>query len=185
MQTRIMYIELKSGYNDNGPAWIGRAGFSKSGRTVYFNGKAFKKGGQGYYSNYFDLETGDEYWISGVKRNERNRHWAGSGKIMIDSECVDEYLKIVGGTSLDKTIFEVASIQPPAALDKFHRIENESDLGGFDYQIVDKPLRGLSEIELRTLVEYYTGWLKDNRTMPYCRRRLQEVENELERRKKG
>jgi len=28
-----MYIELKTGYQDNGPAWIGRVEFSQSGRT--------------------------------------------------------------------------------------------------------------------------------------------------------
>jgi len=33
----ILYIELKTGYSDNGPAWIGRVRYSKSGRTIYFN----------------------------------------------------------------------------------------------------------------------------------------------------
>ncbi|MFL9838337.1 hypothetical protein ABS768_12550 [Flavobacterium sp. ST-75] len=42
MKPQIKYIELKSGYSDNGPAWIGLVTFSKTGRTVYFNGKAFK-----------------------------------------------------------------------------------------------------------------------------------------------
>jgi hypothetical protein len=31
-----MYIELKTGYQDNGPAWIGRVKFSKTGQTIYF-----------------------------------------------------------------------------------------------------------------------------------------------------
>ena len=33
----IKYIELKTGYNDDGPAWIGNVKESKSGKTVYFN----------------------------------------------------------------------------------------------------------------------------------------------------
>jgi hypothetical protein len=38
----IRYVELKSGYHDDGPAWIARVLVSKPGRTVYFNGKALK-----------------------------------------------------------------------------------------------------------------------------------------------
>lgn len=40
MKSKIMYIELKTGYSDNGPAWIGMVEFSKSGKTVYFDNKA-------------------------------------------------------------------------------------------------------------------------------------------------
>lgn len=35
MKQESRYIELKSGYNDDGPAWIGYVEFSKSGRTTY------------------------------------------------------------------------------------------------------------------------------------------------------
>jgi hypothetical protein len=96
MRPRIMYIELKTGHNDNGPARIGRASFSHSGMTVYYRGKAFRriKGG-GVSGNYRDLETGDEYWISGVKRNRRDRHWAGSGPVDIDEDAREEYLKLL------------------------------------------------------------------------------------------
>jgi hypothetical protein len=39
----LKYLELKSGYSDDGPAWIAKVGVSKSGRTVYFQGKALKE----------------------------------------------------------------------------------------------------------------------------------------------
>lgn len=39
--TAIKYIELKTGYHDNGPAWIGKVKISRSGNTVYFNDHAF------------------------------------------------------------------------------------------------------------------------------------------------
>ena len=39
-----MYVELKTGYDDNGPAWIRKAFFSKTGKTIYFDGKVFLKG---------------------------------------------------------------------------------------------------------------------------------------------
>jgi len=63
MKTRIMYIELKAG-GLTGPARIGRVTFSKSGATVCYQGKAFQSlRGSGFKSNYFDVETGDHYWI--------------------------------------------------------------------------------------------------------------------------
>lgn len=74
-----MYIELKTGYSDDGPAWIGYVKTSKTRKTIYFNDHAFQKS-IGSYSNYIDIENGDEYWISGLKKGESNRHWAGHGK---------------------------------------------------------------------------------------------------------
>ena len=91
----LMYIELKTGYSDDGPAWIGYVKTSKSKKTIYFNNHAFQKY-NGNYSNYIDIENGDEYWISGLKKKESNRH------------CVFAYLKLVknkpktkGNDSLD------------------------------------------------------------------------------------
>ena len=84
MKSKIMYIENKS-YGHHGPAWIGLVEFSKSGQTVYFNNKALKKlKNPGTYGNHFDIETGEEYWVSGVKKNGQDRHWCGGGKIMLD-----------------------------------------------------------------------------------------------------
>ena len=80
----LKYIELKSGFADNGPAWIGRVRTSKTGATVYFNGRALKKGNVGS-GNFFDLVTGEAFWVSGVKRNGDDRHWAGSGKIAVEA----------------------------------------------------------------------------------------------------
>lgn len=69
------YIELKSGHFDDGPAWIGYATQSKSGRTLYFNGRGLMKlkgqrrGESG--GNYIDMETGESFWVSGVKKEWR------------------------------------------------------------------------------------------------------------------
>ena len=124
MKPELKYIELKSGFGDNGPAWIGIAEFSKSGRTIYFNGKALKNSNaQGIAGNYYDLENGDEYWISGIKKNGQDRHWSGAGKIMIDRKIVDEYLKMVDFDILDKNIFELVDILPTDK-QKFEELEN-------------------------------------------------------------
>lgn len=122
----IKYIELKTGFNDNGPAWIGQVELSKSGKTIYFNGKALKKiHGGGISGNYYDLETEEEYWISGIKKNGRDRHWAGSGKIKIEASIVGEYLKVVGLNELDISKFEIFKYVEDFSKDKSHELENE------------------------------------------------------------
>ena len=124
-KTRIMYVELKTGYSDNGPGWIGRVTFSKSGQTVYFNGKALKRnGGMGISGNHFDLETRDEYWVSGVKKDGTDRHKHGSGKILIDARVVEEYLAEVGQTKLDPTKFEVCNDIVDTDIERLSKIEN-------------------------------------------------------------
>ncbi len=65
----IKYIELKSDLNDCGPAWIANVKESLSGSTTYFNQMALKKG-HGVSGNYFDFETGNEYWVSNIKNKE-------------------------------------------------------------------------------------------------------------------
>jgi hypothetical protein len=88
-----MYMELKGrDHNDNGPARIGRVTFSKTGKTIYYKGKAFQSlNGRGFCANYYDVETGEPYWISGPKKNGEDRHWAGSGKVEIDADVREEY----------------------------------------------------------------------------------------------
>jgi hypothetical protein len=86
-RTRVMYIEQKTDGNrnleDRGPAEIGEVSFSKTGRTVYYKGKSFRRiEGGGVYGNYVCPEDGNEYWITGVKKRGSNRHPAGSGPVV-------------------------------------------------------------------------------------------------------
>ena len=122
----IRYIELKTGYNDNGPAWIGNVKESKSGKTIYFNDHAFQKY-HGAFSNYIDIETGDEYWISRVKKNGEDRHWAGSGKITIDRKVIDEYLELVNADKLDESKFIIADIEDVFPIERICSYSNESN----------------------------------------------------------
>jgi len=124
MKKQILYVELKTGYNDNGPAWIGIGFFSKTGRTVYFNGKAFRKV-KGISGNYLEIENSDEYWISGIKKDGSNRHWAGSGIIQIDNGVVTEYLKLTGQNALPKNKFKVVQLDNSPSILKLNQIENQ------------------------------------------------------------
>lgn len=95
MTDQRMYIELKSRYSDDGPAWIGWVRFSKSSRTLYFNGHAFQNC-IGDDAHYVEMETGKAYWISGLKKNRQDRHGTGYGKITIDRRFVTDYLERIG-----------------------------------------------------------------------------------------
>lgn len=124
MQRVLKFLELKSGYADNGPSWIAKVGVSKSGRTVYFNGKALKRG-QGFAANHFDLETGEEWWISGVKKDGFDRHWAGSGKVSIEASVIEEYLSVIGASELDRSTFEIVPDLEPTDPAEFYELENK------------------------------------------------------------
>lgn len=105
----LKFIELKSGYNDDGPAWIARVKLSKSGRTIYFDGRALKQGGRGASGNFFDRTTGERFWISNVKLDGTDRHWAGSGKVLIEAGAVEEYLAAIGARKLDTSRLSVTT----------------------------------------------------------------------------
>lgn len=121
----LKYVELKSGYDHDGPAWIGWVRTSKSGQTVYFHGRALQRsGGQGIAGNHFDVETGEEYWVSGVKKDGRDRHGAGSGKVLVERSAVEAYLETVGRAELDRSRFAVADDIQPRDPETFHRLQN-------------------------------------------------------------
>ena len=114
----------KMGYSDDGPAWIGYVKTSKSKKTIYFNNHAFQKY-NGNYSNYVDIENGDEYWISGLKKKESNRHWDGHGKIMIDRRAVNEYLSLIGERELPLNLFEVTDMEDSFPIERVNRVLNQ------------------------------------------------------------
>lgn len=121
MRPNVRYIELKSGYSDNGPAWIAEVEFSKTGKTVYFNGMALEHiGARGDYGNHEDRATGDEYWISGLKKDGYDRHWAGGGTIQIDGRIAKEYLAFRGLSELRLSRYTLVNI-PPTDKDRFIR----------------------------------------------------------------
>jgi hypothetical protein len=95
MKPRIMYIEAKSG-GLIGPARIGRVSFSKTGKTLYYAGKSFRSlKGDGFKSNFFEVGTGDEYWISGCKRDGTDRLYGERIPIEIDEDVREEYWTVI------------------------------------------------------------------------------------------
>jgi hypothetical protein len=81
-----------------------------SGRTLYFNGHALRKlkGRQrGFQGGSYFGDDG-EYWVSGVKKNGEDRHWAGA-------------------RSWDPSRYEVTHSIVPTGIEKFHGWENSQN----------------------------------------------------------
>ena len=87
---RIMYIEYK-GEGLHGSAWIGRVNFTRTGATLRYRDKSFQSlGGDGYKANYFDVETGEHYWISGPRRDGTDRLYKSDWPVEIDEDVREE-----------------------------------------------------------------------------------------------
>ena len=119
MQRRLMYIEKGTGYNHDGPAWIGYVDFSRTGRKAYFNGQAFS------CSKRFGrcAETGDQYWLSGVKKRGMNRHVFGHGKILVSRDALADFLALKGWDRLDETRYDLFDVKP-TDIARFSAMEN-------------------------------------------------------------
>ena len=97
-KTRIMYIESKSA-SLNGPARIGRVTFSKTGKSITYGGRTFQSlKGSGFKANYFDVDTGERFWISGPRKDGKDRLYAeSSAPIEVDPDVAEEYWRDIRG----------------------------------------------------------------------------------------
>jgi hypothetical protein len=85
-----MYIESKA-EGLQGPARIGRVTFTKSGKGIYYRGREFYRI-NGFKANYAEVGTGEEFWISGPRRDGQDRLYAPSAvAVEIDDDVREEY----------------------------------------------------------------------------------------------
>lgn len=97
--SRVMYVENKDGDIDGVSARIGWVTFSKSGKSVYYRGRQLKcSKGQGVKGNFFDIDTNEEYWVSGIKKDGSNSHYAEPVQVLIDPDASDEYKRLKDGS---------------------------------------------------------------------------------------
>ncbi|MGD0901505.1 MAG: hypothetical protein ABR924_01060 [Terracidiphilus sp.] len=83
--------------------------------------------------NYVDMETGESFWIFGVKKNGEDRHWAGSGKVLVEAAAVSEYLQAVGSTTLDKSRHEVTNSIRQTDIMRISKLANAASKGWGDH----------------------------------------------------
>ena len=188
MRTELKYIELKSGFSHNGPAWIGLVSFSKSGKTIYFDGKAFQRiGSDRTRGNFYDIESGDEYWISGVTKDMLDRHQFGNGKIFVEKRILKDYLQLIKHTELPKSGYKLTEVNIEKPIERIHEIENSKmEKSLIDQQIYKKTPKELTNEELEFLIvelsedEKHAKYNKGRRMIKKDRI---ELEIELEKRK--
>lgn len=74
------------------PARIGWVTYSKIGKTLHYQGRAFQSlKGSGFKANYFDTATGQEFWISGPKRNGADQMYSQTSPVPIDADARQAY----------------------------------------------------------------------------------------------
>lgn len=106
MSDRIMYVQLKTGYDrDREPAWIGRVRFSKTWRTAYFHDRTLTRvtgmarANVDGDANFYDVDTGDLYWISGSKRDRTDARCSAQ-QPTVEPEVKMQYDAFVSGAPL-------------------------------------------------------------------------------------
>jgi len=86
-----MYIQSKAG-GLVGPARIGRVFYNERGCTLRYGKKEFPSlKGRGFKSNYREINTGDEYWISGPRRDGADRLYVSNIPVDVDEDVRGEY----------------------------------------------------------------------------------------------
>ena len=73
-----------------GPARIGWAKLSDRGKRVDYQGRSFRSlHGAGFKANFYDVETGDQYWISGCRKDGRDALY--NTDVEVDGDALEEY----------------------------------------------------------------------------------------------
>ena len=84
-----MWIEYK-GDGIVGPARIGWVEVKDRGRRLDYRGQLFRtRRGRGFKSNYYDMNTGEAYWITGCRKDGRNALY--STEVEVDEDALEEY----------------------------------------------------------------------------------------------
>jgi len=91
MHSRIMYIEYRRPDGRLVSARIARVAFSKTGKTIYYDGRSFERLGR---AQYYEIGSGDTNWLFAGPRkdgNDRRGNRPGSFPIEIDEDVRREY----------------------------------------------------------------------------------------------
>lgn len=95
MTYQIMYIEPKPGVASL-EARIGKVIPSKSGKTLRYGDQAFASlKGTGFKANYYDVETGEYYWISGCRKDGNDGLY--KTKVFVDEDIRQQYWSSIRG----------------------------------------------------------------------------------------
>lgn len=84
-----MWIEYK-GEGIVGPARVGWVHVRDKGKRLDYGQQSFRSlRGSGFKSNYYDVSTNEEYWISGCRKDGRDALY--NTTVEIDEDALEEY----------------------------------------------------------------------------------------------
>jgi hypothetical protein len=85
-----MWIEQKLGDGLSGAARIGWVKVSDRGKRIDYGPKSFRSlNGRGFKTNYYEVATREEYWISGCRKDGRDALYGTT--VDIDEDALEEY----------------------------------------------------------------------------------------------
>lgn len=97
---RVMFVQLKTGHNtDQGPAWISVVRFNRTWKTAFWHGKTLQRWPAMFDANFYDLETREEYWISGPHRDGGDTRYSRI-KPTVDDDARAAYEAFLAGAPL-------------------------------------------------------------------------------------
>jgi len=73
--------------------------FSKTGKSINYGDRTFQSlKGSGFKANYFDVETGEEFWISGPRKDGNDHLYPESSQsVEVDEDVTEEYWREIRG----------------------------------------------------------------------------------------
>lgn len=99
MARRIMFVQQKTGYDiDQGPSWIGWVDFNRTWKTARVHGRVLRRF-QGIDSNFYDVETGEWFWLSGPKRDRTDARY-GPRSTPVEEDAREAYEAFLNGAPL-------------------------------------------------------------------------------------
>lgn len=94
-----MFVQLKTGYDvDRGPSWIGWVDFNRSWNTARYRGRVLRRA-QGPDANFYDVETDEDFWLSGPKRDRTDTRY-GPALTEVDDDARQAYEAFLAGAPL-------------------------------------------------------------------------------------
>jgi hypothetical protein len=95
-----MFVQLKTGHDtDKGPAWISWVDFNRSWKTARWHGKTLQRWPGMSDANFYDVDSKEEYWLSGPHRDQGDTRYSNI-KPTVDDDVRDVYEAFLNGAPL-------------------------------------------------------------------------------------
>jgi hypothetical protein len=95
-----MFVQIKTGHDiDLGPCWISRVRFTASWQTAHWHGRRLRRAMGMFDANFYDVETDEEFWLSGPHRDRRDTRYSNATP-QVDDDVREVYDAFLAGAAL-------------------------------------------------------------------------------------